>query len=131
MKLKKTANPRQVNPYSPSRSFSSPGSKSSQSPDKPVRQWQTVQNNPNSYRCPPLSSSFGALTNKQTAPSHHHYNAGINSRQPRIANQFEDTDITPPSFRLVIAQVDKFSILLSPTDGSLRSCLPLSSPACV
>lgn len=73
-------------------------------PRKVKRQWQTEQNNPNSYRL--LLSffcSFRCIDKQADCPQHHHYDAGIYSRKPGIAYQFKNTDITPPSFRFVIA----------------------------
>ena len=106
MKLKKTAKPRQVKVYTTTgRLPRQCQTKSSQSPRKSQsEQWQTEQNNPNSYRL--LLSffcSFRCIDKQADCPQHHHYDAGIYSRKPGIAYQFKNTDITPPSFRFVIA----------------------------
>ena len=103
MKLKKTAKPRQVKVYTTTGRLPRHAAKAP-IPRKVKRQWQTEQNNPNSYRL--LLSffcSFRCIDKQADCPQHHHYDAGIYSRKPGIAYQFKNTDITPPSFRFVIA----------------------------
>ena len=103
MKLKKTAKPRQVKVYTTTGRLPRMQRKLP-IPRKVKRQWQTEQNNPNSYRL--LLSffcSFRCIDKQVDCPQHHHYDAGIYSRKPGIAYQFKNTDITPPSFRFVIA----------------------------
>ncbi len=58
MKLKKTTSPRQVKVYTTAGRFSRHAAKAPH-PQKRKRQWQTEQNNPNSYRL--LLSFFFSL----------------------------------------------------------------------